>query len=137
MLIGATLFVLMITMGMVKANAGMFRGGSSHMSIALKYNGTNPTGWSRAWCGRYVDLVLRKSGKSGGGNLAIGYARYGKPTKCRRGAIAVMHGHIGFVISCNGNSVTIISGNHAGKPGRRTVGYGTYRMSRIVAFRQP
>lgn len=111
--------------------------GSSVMSVASRYAGSNPVGWSHQWCGAYVDLVLRQSGKTGGGNLARGYARYGHPSPCRVGAIAVMSSHVGFVTACNAGSTTIISGNHAGKPGHRVVGYGTYRNSRIIAYRRP
>ena len=121
------------------AHAGFFGGGGNNqaLNIAIKANGTNPTGWSRNWCGKFMDSTLRTAGKAGGGNLAIGYAKYGKPSNCRVGAIAVMHGHVGFVTACHDGSTTIISGNHAGKSGHRTVGYGRYRNSRIVAFRMP
>ena len=109
----------------------------SYMGIARSHFGTNPTGWSRQWCAKWIDMVLRQSGRVGGGNRAIGYKSYGRPTRCRVGALAVMKTHIGFVTACHGDSVTIISGNHSGSPGRRTVGLGRYRMSRIVAFRMP
>ena len=109
----------------------------SPLNIAQSYVGTNPTNWSHNWCGKFADLTLRKAGKPGGGNLARGYATYGRPSACRPGAIAVMAGHIGFVTACHGDSVSIISGNHSGKSGHRTVGPGRYRMSRIISFRWP
>ena len=109
----------------------------SHLSIAQSYVGTNPTGWSHNWCGAFASMVLVKSGKRGGGNLARGYATYGRPSSCRPGAIAVMATHVGFVTACHGDSVSIVSGNHAGTSGHRTVGNGRYRMSRIITFRYP
>jgi len=104
---------------------------------AAAYVGKNPTGWARQWCAKFVDMVLRKNGHAGGGNLSRAYANYRRGTKCKPGSIAVMATHIGFVSACHTDSVTIVSGNHAGSPGRRTVGYGRYPRSRIIAFRMP
>jgi hypothetical protein len=119
----------------VSAQAGILSGGG-YMAIAKQYNGTNPTGWSRNWCGQYIDVVMRKAGKAPYGAKAYN-PRYGRKTGCRVGAIAMMQTHVGLVTSCNKGTTTIISGNHAGKPGNRVVGYGTYRNSRILAFRMP
>jgi hypothetical protein len=100
---------------------------------ALQDIGRNPTGWSHQWCARWLDMVTPGSG----GNLAIGYRRYGRPSPARPGAIAVMSHHVGIVKEVRGNSVVLVSGNHSGRSGRRVVGIGTYPMSRIVAFRWP
>ena len=104
------------------------------VSQARAYMGTNPTGRGRAWCGAFMDLVLKKTGHSGGGNLARGYARYGtRVSGPQVGAIAVMNSHVGVVsgIDANGNPI-IVSGNH-----NRTVAESVYPRSRIVAYVVP
>ncbi len=40
------------------------------VSEARRYMGTNPTGRGRQWCGAFLDMVLKKTGHAGGGNLA-------------------------------------------------------------------
>ncbi|MFI4960581.1 MAG: TIGR02594 family protein, partial [Hyphomicrobiales bacterium] len=40
------------------------------VSEARKYIGTNPTGRGSLWCGAFMDLVLKRTGHAGGGNLA-------------------------------------------------------------------
>ena len=124
-----------------QAHAGDAYGGATSDSLvseARKYLGTNPTGRGSLWCGAFMDLVLKRTGHAGGGNLASGYARYGTrvsgPTV---GAIAVMGrgggGHVGVVsgIDPNGNPI-IVSGNH-----NRTVAESVYPRSRISAYVLP
>ena len=61
------------------------------VSEARKYIGTNPTGRGSLWCGAFMDLVLKRTGHPGGGNLAWGYAHYGtRVSGPQVGAIAVM-----------------------------------------------
>jgi len=119
--------------------------GSSLVAEARKYLGTNPTGRGSLWCGAFMDLILKRTGHPGGGNLALGYERYGtRVLGPRVGAIAVMGrrgraaggsrgGHVGVVagIDANGNPI-IISGNH-----NRTVAEATYPKSRIAAYVMP
>ncbi|MGN6462891.1 MAG: TIGR02594 family protein [Pseudolabrys sp.] len=113
-------------------------GSSGLVSTARSYLGTNPTGRRSLWCGAFMDLVLRKTGHAGGGNLAKGYARYGQRVSGPQvGAIAVMNrkggGHVGVVsgIDANGNPI-IISGNH-----NRTVAESVYPRQRITAYVVP
>ena len=113
-------------------NWGVASGGSQLVSVMRTQLGRNPTGWSHQWCGRYLDMVLRETGHSGGGNLAAGYAHYGRPAGAQVGAIAVMSHHVGVVTAVGPGYVTLISGNH----GHR-VGIGNYSRSRIIAFRMP
>jgi len=104
------------------------------VSEARKYIGTNPTGRGSAWCGAFLDMVLKKTGHAGGGNLAFGYARYGKRVPGPQvGAIAVMRGHVGVVsgVDPNGNPI-IVSGNH-----NRTVAESVYPRGRIAAYVVP
>ena len=113
-------------------------GGSSPLvAVAMRYVGSNPTGRSHKWCGTFLDLALRQSGHSGGGDLARGYSAYGRPSPARVGAIAVMAHHVGIVTAVGPGYVTLVSGNHSGRSGHRTVGLGRYSMARIIAFRYP
>ena len=45
------------------------------VSEARKYIGTNPTGRGSLWCGAFMDMVLKRTGHAGGGNLAKAYAQ--------------------------------------------------------------
>ena len=101
---------------------------------ARKYIGTNPTGRGSLWCGAFMDMVLKRTGHQGGGNLAWGYAHYGtRVSGPQVGAIAVMHGHVGVVsgVDANGNPI-IVSGNH-----NHTVAESVYPRSRIAAYVMP
>jgi uncharacterized protein (TIGR02594 family) len=102
---------------------------------ARKYIGTNPTGRSSLWCGAFMNMVLKRTGHKGGGNLALGYTHYGhRVSGPQVGAIAVMGrhggGHVGVVsgIDANGNPI-IVSGNH-----NHTVAESVYPRSRISAY---
>ena len=107
------------------------------VALAMRYDGKNPTGWSHNWCAHYLDMVLQEAGYPSGGNLARGYASYGQPTPARVGAIAVMPNHVGVVAFVGDDYVILVSGNHGGSSGDRTVGLGRYAMSRITTFRIP
>ena len=111
---------------------------NSLVAEARKYIGTNPTGRSSLWCGAFMDMVLRRTGHKGGGNLALGYTHYGhRVAGPQIGAIAVMGrkggGHVGVVsgIDANGNPI-IVSGNH-----NHTVAESVYPRSRISAYVMP
>jgi uncharacterized protein (TIGR02594 family) len=108
------------------------------VSEARKYIGSNPTGRGSLWCGAFMDLVLKRTGHAGGGNLAAGYAHYGTRIEGPQvGAIAVMGrhggGHVGVVtgIDANGNPI-IVSGNH-----NNTVAESVYPRGRIAAYVVP
>jgi uncharacterized protein (TIGR02594 family) len=111
---------------------------SGLVSEARKYIGTNPTGRGSLWCGAFMDLVLKRTGHAGGGNLASAYARYGtRVSGPQVGAIAVMGrhggGHVGVVsgVDPNGNPI-IVSGNH-----NHTVAESVYPAGRISAYVLP
>jgi uncharacterized protein (TIGR02594 family) len=110
----------------------------SLVSEARKYIGTNPTGRGSLWCGAFMDMVLKRTGHSGGGNLARAYAHYGQRVNGPQvGAIAVMGrrggGHVGVVsgVDPNGNPI-IVSGNH-----NHTVAESVYPAGRISAYVLP
>ena len=107
------------------------------VALAMRHNGKNPTGWTHNWCAHYLDIVLQEAGYPSGGNLARGYASYGEPTPARVGAIAVMPNHVGVVAFVGDDYVILVSGNHGGSSGHRTVGLGRYAMSCITTFRMP
>jgi uncharacterized protein (TIGR02594 family) len=107
---------------------------NSLVSEARKYIGSNPTGRGSLWCGAFMDLVLKRTGHHGGGNLARAYASYGaRVSGPQVGAIAVMNHHVGVVsgVDPNGNPI-IVSGNH-----NRTVAESVYPRGRITAYVMP
>ena len=111
---------------------------NSLVSEARKYVGTNPTGRGSLWCGAFMDLVLKRTGHAGGGNLASAYAHYGtRVSGPEVGAIAVMGrrggGHVGVVtgVDASGNPI-ILSGNH-----NHTVAESVYPRGRIFAYVMP
>lgn len=113
-------------------------GGSGVVAEARKYLGTNPTGRRSLWCGAFMDMVLKRTGHKGGGNLALAYSHYGtRVSGPRVGALAVMRrgggGHVGVVsgIDSNGNPI-IVSGNH-----NNTVAESVYPRGRIIAYVMP
>ncbi len=117
--------------------------GSSLVTEARKYLGTNPTGRGSLWCGAFMDLVLKRTGHKGGGNLASAYARYGtKVSGPQVGAIAVMGrkggGHVGVVtgVDANGNPIVISGNTRAGK-GPHTTLEQVYPRSRVYAYVMP
>jgi len=108
------------------------------VSEARKYIGTNPTGRGSLWCGAFMDLVLKRTGHAGGGNLASAYARYGtRVSGPQVGAIAVIGrrggGHVGVVsgVDPNGNPI-VVSGNH-----NHTVAESVYPAGRVSAYVLP
>lgn len=115
-------------------------GGSNLVAEARRYIGGNPTGRSRLWCARFMNMVLQRTGHSGtGSDMASSFAKYGRRISGPQvGAIAVMSrgrrgGHVGVVsgIDAKGNPI-IISGNH----GRR-VAEAPYSRGRIYAYVMP
>lgn len=132
----------------VQKHPGEAFGGFSSNSLvteARKYIGTNPTGRGSLWCGAFMDLVLKRTGHAGGGNLASAYAKYGRRVSGPQvGAIAVMGrnggGHVGVVtgVDPNGNPI-IVSGNTWSREsgGRRAVLEHAYPRGRIIAYVVP
>ncbi len=109
-------------------------GGSSLISTARAYMGTNPTNRARQWCGEFMGLVVRKTGGKvpDGYALATSWAKLPR-TSMHTGAVAVMSSHVGIVTGeCENGGVRVLSGNH----GHR-VGEGCYPRGRIIAYVQP
>jgi uncharacterized protein (TIGR02594 family) len=112
---------------------------SPWLDDAMQDVGTNPTGWKRQWCARSVNLWLQKSGRRGcAGNTAISCLSAGrKLSDPQVGALAVMQHHVGIVTEISGGQVTLVSGNHSGRSGARSVGIGKYARARVVAYVWP
>lgn len=119
-----------------------FSGGglvSNVVAEARRYIGGNPTGRSRLWCARFMNMVLKRAGHQGtGSDMARSFAHYGRRVSGPQvGAIAVMGrrggGHVGVVsgIDRRGNPI-IVSGNH----GHR-VAESVYPRGRIYAYVVP
>jgi uncharacterized protein (TIGR02594 family) len=112
---------------------------SNIVAEARRYIGGNPTGRSRLWCARFMNLVLQRSGLKGtGSDMARSFASYGQRISGPQvGAIAVMRrrggGHVGVVsgIDARGNPI-LVSGNS----GHR-VREAAYPRGRIYAYVVP
>lgn len=122
------------TSGIEAIGGAMGYATSPWLNQALRDLGTNPTGWSRQWCAKSVNLWLQQSGKRGcGGDTAISCLKAGRRLSGPQvGALAVMAHHVGIVKAVNGNSLTLVSGNH-----NRRVGIGSYSRGRVVAYVWP
>ena len=115
-------------------------GSSGIVDQARRYVGSNPTGRSRLWCARFLNMVLERSGRRGtGSDMASSFASFGNRVSGPQvGAIAVMSrgkrgGHVGIVsgIDESGNPI-IISGNHGGR-----VAESTYPRGRVYSYVMP
>lgn len=105
---------------------------------ARRYMGTNPTGWSSLWCGRFMAMIApNAAARVRNPNMARDWATLPR-VSAQVGAIVVLSrgrsgGHVGVVtsIDANGNP-TVVSGNHGGK-----VGEGVYPKGRVLAYVMP
>ncbi len=114
--------------------------GGSLIAEARRYVGTNPTGRRSLWCGHFMNMVLKRTGRAvSNSNMARSFASYGRRVSGPQvGAIAVMSrgrfgGHVGIVsgVDASGNPI-IISGNHGGR-----VAETVYPRGRIFAYVMP
>jgi uncharacterized protein (TIGR02594 family) len=107
---------------------------------ARRFIGTNPTDRRSLWCARFMNFVLKRTGRKGtGSDMARSFASYGHRVGGPQvGAIAVLSrgkrgGHVGVVSGVdNGGNPIIISGNH----GRR-VAESKYPSKRVIAYVMP
>lgn len=122
---------MLIACVMLIVGAGYVRDahGASWLYAMQRDIGTNPTGWGSRWCGRYLDM--RVPGKWS--NKASANINHGKPSACKKGAVAVMSNHVGVVVSCSKTACSIVSGN--GRNG--LVDQKSYSRSRIIGCRWP
>lgn len=110
-------------------------GGSGLVASARAYVGTNPTGWSRVWCGRFIAMVAPSvAAKVRNPNMAKAYLSL-PHTSGNVGDLAVMGrhggGHVGIVSGFDsGGNPIIVSGNAGGGVVREKA----YPRGRILAF---
>lgn len=109
------------------------------LQIAKRYLGTNPTGWNRVWCGRFMAMIAPKAEKALKAmglnpNWARDWAKLpGAKSVGKIGDIVVLTrgrgGHIGVLAGWKGSNPIIVSGNH-----NRVVGTGVYSKHRVLAY---
>ena len=81
--------------------------------IAVSQRFSQQDGRPRSWCGWY--MRQRKGIADKSYNLARNWARWGRPTTPRSGAIVVWRSHVGEIVSYQGGcTATVHSGNDAG-----------------------
>jgi len=120
--------------------AAVTKTSSDLVNEANRWMGTNPTGWNRVWCARFMNFVLKRAGyPETGSDAASSFASYGRRVWGPQvGAIAVMTrgkngGHVGVVSGvADDGKIMVISGNH-----NKRVGVGRYPPSRIYSYRVP
>lgn len=111
--------------------------GDSLVQRARAYLGTNPTGWRRLWCGKFMAMIAPEAASHvRNPNLAKAWLALPQ-TSPQPGAIAVMArrggGHIGVVSGFDGQgNPIIISGNN-----RHRVREAVYPRYRVLAFVRP
>lgn len=117
------------------------KGRGDLVEAALRFVGTNPTGWRSVWCGRFMAMIAPDAAKRiDNPNWARDWADLPKAAR-RVGAIAVLTrgrhggGHIGVVAGFGKRGPILISGN-TGMRGRagRLVGIGEYDERRVLAY---
>jgi uncharacterized protein (TIGR02594 family) len=107
--------------------------GGDMLDAARRFLGArNPTGFRGQWCGAFMGMIARRSGRSmpANPNLARAWARAGRPTTPHIGAIAVMAHHVGIIAGFKHVKILLVSGNHSHR-----VGQGWYSASRVIAYR--
>ena len=81
-----------------------------------------------------MNAWLARAGYRGtGSGLARSFARYGRSSAPRIGAIAVARGHVGLVVGFTPRGPLLLSANN--RHGR--VGVGAWPARRILAYRSP
>jgi hypothetical protein len=110
--------------------------GSGLVTIAERYIGSDPTGWTHVWCARFLNtVVLPQAGLRGtDDNRAISFARWGRATAPHPGVVAVFDHHVTLVVRVHGDGTFDgIGGNQTG----HRVSVNRFPMSSVVAWRAP
>jgi hypothetical protein len=84
------------------------------IETARQFLGGNPTGWAHQWCGAFLRLIVRSVGLPDlpDGNAAIAWARYGRASEPKPGAILVYPHHVALITKVlDMKKVVAISGN--------------------------
>lgn len=96
---------------------------------------------STPWCAGFVNAILERSGVRGTRRAnARSFLNWGVAhTEPRLGSIAILsrppnpwQGHVGFVVSHDVDTVTLLGGNQGDK-----VSYARFKKSRVLGYRWP
>jgi uncharacterized protein (TIGR02594 family) len=112
-----------------------FGWGGDIISEARRHLGARAVfGRASLWCGRFVSVVLKSSGKPAGSDLARSYSGYGRPANGPApGVIAVYRHHVGIVTAVPRHGrIVMISGNDS-----RAVRERERSTAGIIAYRWP
>lgn len=113
------------------------------VEAALRYLGTNPTGWGSVWCGRFMALIAPEAARLvKNPNWARDWAADLPKAARRVGAIVILSrgrgGHIGVVAGFGSRGPIVISGNTGARHrGGRVVGIGEFDERRVLAYVRP
>lgn len=121
--------------------------GAKHNPAVLAYFEASGNAWVKddetPWCAAFVNAILAILGLPTNGKLnARSFLEYGEPVSLanvRPGDIVVFwrgspngwQGHVGIVVSINGDKVMVLGGNQGNK-----VSIAPYPMSRVLGFRR-
>jgi uncharacterized protein (TIGR02594 family) len=124
----------LLWLGVPHAHAASALRSTPLLAAASRFlGGGNFTHFRGPWCAAAVGRWLSIAGYRRLRSLrAIDYARYGRRSGPRPGALAVMRHHVGIVVGVSRRGVLLLSGNH-----RHRVSLGVYPRRRIVAYRSP
>lgn len=98
--------------------------GGGLVGVARFYVGGNPTDMNRAWCGRFVRMVIRRATGNDPGpafDAAANFARLGRPGRAGEGAIVYWGHHVGIIARLTGHGRAIVISGNDGPAGGRMV----------------
>lgn len=111
-------------------------------SFIKKAGGQDIDPSTTAWCAAFVNAVLGASGSKGTGRLnARSFLDWGTPVRnptkgdvviLERGGADSWKGHVGFVVSVNKDTVTILGGNQG-----NSVSQKDFPKSKVLGYRRP
>lgn len=136
-----TIAVCLVMITEAQAKSRPMYTGIPWLDEAIHFIGSGPSEVGvrkNLWCAAGVNKFLKNKGYKGtGSDKASSFATYGKSTKPKPGAIAVMArkgggGHVAIVVKDLGSKVLTVSPNYS-----NTVKYVTYNKSEIYAYRWP
>lgn len=136
-----TIAVCTVAINHANAQSRKMYTGIPWLDEAIHFIGSGPSEVGvrkNLWCAAGVNKFLKNKGlKTTGSDRADSFAKYGKKTTSRPGAIAVMHrkgggGHVAIVVKDLGSKVLTVSPNYT-----NSVKYVTYSKSEIYTYRWP
>jgi hypothetical protein len=99
--------------------------GRGLVDSARGFLGTNPTGWDRVWCARFMRMVLRRIGRPDPGvdyNKASNWLKLGRAAPAgAAGAIVVWSRHLGVIVRPTRPGFAVVISGNTGPKGARVV----------------